>query len=118
MSVRGVHGTPAFDTIAVAKIEIDYTKTPYSIDVQAAFINSQTNDLHGWTRGAVPWSEETKKLMNALRESMEQDLAGRHFVGGQPRPGPYQSSAADNSAPSGLGEHIGAVDTKDGVPSV
>lgn len=115
-----IQGTPKFNALVVAKIEIDFLKNPVHIDVQAAFVNTKTNDTHGWTRGAPGWSDKTRELINQLRLQMEADLGARHFEGGT-------SASVDGAAsrvgtePTGLGEFLGAERTREdgnGVPSV
>jgi hypothetical protein len=110
-----IQGNPKFDGIAVAKIEIDFLKNPVHIDVQAAFVNVKTGDTHGWTRGAPGWSDDTRLLIKSLRESMERDLASTHFAGSGVA---VTGSATTSSSSGGLSEHLGAVDTSGGVPSV
>lgn len=114
-----IRGSPKFDALSVAKISIDYLKNPIEIDVQAAFINTGTGDTHGWTRGSPGWSDETRGLMNALRVSMERDLAARHLSGVEGAPGAATYTGGGPQQPSGLGEHLGAFGgTSDGTPSV
>lgn len=109
-----IQGSPRFDGIAVAKIEIDFLKNPVHIEVQAAFVNSKTGDTHGWTRGGVNFSDKTRTLMLQLRDSMEQDLADRHFTTGGSM---SASSPARSEQTGGIGEFLGAA-TEDGARSV
>jgi len=102
-----IRGTPKFNGIAIAQIEINYLQTPMSIDVQAAFVNTTTGDTHAWEKGGVSWSDKTRGLIHDLRTSMEQDLAARHFSGGGTEASTVTSMAAEK--PGGLGEHLGAV---------
>jgi hypothetical protein len=114
-----IRGAPKFDGLAVAKISIDYLKTPIEIDVQAAFMNTETGDTHGWTRGTVAWSDETRGLLNALRVAMERDLAARHLSGADGgAPVAAATYTGTSRQPSGLSEPLGALgDTDNGTPS-
>ena len=114
-----IQGSPKFDGLVVAKIEVDFTKNPIHIDVQAAFVNIGTGDTHGWTRGSPGWSEQTRQLIAQLRDSMEQDLGNFHFQGGSSNvPSAKKLSAGNPAATSGLAEHLGASNSTDGAPSV
>jgi len=110
-----IQGSPKFDGIAVAKIEIDFLKNPVHIEVQAAFINTKTGDTHGWTRGGNVFSDRTRTLLLQLRDSMEQDLADRHFSTG--------GSSLNTSGPP-RAEHVGGISeflgttTEDGAHSI
>jgi len=110
-----IQGTPKFDGIAVAKFEIDFLRTPVHIEIKAAFVNSKTGATHGWTTGDGNISDKTRALMLELRNSMEQDLAERHFSSG----GVAFNSLAPRKADAvgGIGEHLGAVN-EDGARSV
>lgn len=112
-----IQGTPSFDGIAVAKIEVDFLQNPTHIDVQAAFINVRSGDTHGWTRGSPGWSDQTRELIVKLRESMEQDLANRHFSGGGVSP--TAATQQRTAASGGIGEHLGGEHgDSEGAPSV
>jgi hypothetical protein len=114
-----IQGTPKFNGIAVAKIEVDFLRNPVHIDVQAAFVNVKTGDTHGWTRGTPGWSDKTRELISSLRLSMEEDLAARHLEGGA-SPVSSASSSKVGGEPTGLGEFLGSTqeDGGNGVPSV
>lgn len=102
-----IKGAPRFDGLTVSKIEVDFFKNPIHIEAMAAFINTVTGDTHGWTRSNNAWSEETRELLQKLRESMERDLSKRHLTDGaiaSPQPG---LKMGDKSV-GGLGEHIGS----------
>jgi hypothetical protein len=113
-----IKGTPKFDGLVVAVIEINFLKNPgtVAINVQTAFINERTGDTHAWSRGSPGWSDETRGLIQDLRASMERDLAGRHFIEGSLSDGASPATVA-RKGPSGLGEHLGTA-TDDDVPSV
>lgn len=108
-----IQGSVRFDGIAVAKLEIDFLKNPVHIEVQAAFVNSKTGDTHGWARGGVNFSDKTRMLMLQLRDSMEQDLAKRHFTAGASS---RDSLEGQREQTSGIGEFLGT--TEDGARSV
>lgn len=113
-----IQGTPKFDGLTIAKIEVDYLKNPIHIDVQAAFCNVGTGDTHGWTRGSPGWSEQTRQLLARLRESMEEDLARFHFMG-DGGAAPVTKQYTGGAANGGLAEHLGAEqNTEQGTPSV
>ncbi len=107
------------DTLVVAKFDIDWLKSLPAIKVVAALTNSATGSTHGWVDSTgVQWSERTKKALQALRESLESDLATAHLEGG----GSSSSDSITVDGPAGvqipdggLGEHLG---TLDATPSV
>ncbi len=103
-------GTPVFDALVLARVEIDMLKR--SLTAQAAFVDTKTGATHGWTKGeGAIWSEETKSAAAVLAASMERDLAKLHF-GTQPSEVALPTSGP---AASGLGEHLS---DSDGTRSV
>ena len=106
-----VKGTPAFDTLAVSRINIDFMPSQATIEVTAAFANSQTGQTHGWTKGnGLAWSKETLMAIRTLRERMAEDLAKLHFKEfSVAEPG----GGAKPSGSSGIAEHLGSAPTPD-----
>jgi hypothetical protein len=73
-------GTPVFDSLKVLELWVDVLQS--SMQCKAAFVNTKTGHTHGWTEGrGTMWSKETKKRLDALKESMEMDLMKVHFSG-------------------------------------
>ena len=106
-----IRGTPKFDGIVVASFEADFKATTIKLDAEAAFVDTRSGETHGWTRGSGHnWSKETMLKLQELRESMETDLAQRHFDH------PETSSVRQVNSPNidamrsseGLGEHLGS----------
>jgi hypothetical protein len=98
-------GTPKFDGIAVLELSAGLSDPNRAkLQGKAAYVNTVTGQTHGWTSGGPGnWSKETMDLLDALRGSMEKDLANRDFDSVQ--------TEMDFGEIGGLGEHVG-----DGVP--
>lgn len=96
-----VEGTPLFNALVVAKMEIDFTGATLSMRAVAVFINTATGLSHGSTTASgQEWSQETIQRLVELRQAMETDLAAKHFA---------QSSGRQQAGlqmPGGLGEHL------------
>ena len=113
MSVKGVlNGSE----LVLGRLTVDWLKQPtLSISVLAAIIDQKTGVSHAWLDGTqVTWSKRTADALEALRKSVETDLAAVHLVGGG------ADSATDKPGlqlpEGGLSEHLGTTD--EGVPSV
>lgn len=107
MSVKGV---PKFDSVTMGDINADFKKATISLGGVAAFVDSETGQTHGWTRGEGPvWSKETMLKLQELKDSMEHDLARVHF-GDDVIQSNGENTRAGLAFPRGIGEHIG-VDT-------
>jgi hypothetical protein len=101
-------GIPKFDGVAVLEISVDFKGPSGKVEAVAAFVDTTTGETHGWTKGVgTTWSNQTKERLQALRESMEEDLAARSF--GDRR------SATRAADVGGLGEHLGTGTTSDVV---
>lgn len=97
-------GTPRFNTLVIAKVTVDLTRTPSAITAEAAFVNDTTGHTHGWTRGdGGVWSEETRTRLRALCDSMERDLAKMHFSDGVVAASPGNGAVEQG----GLAEYLG-----------
>lgn len=104
MSVKGV---PKFDSITMGDLTADFKKATISLSGVAAFVDSESGQTHGWTKGEGPvWSKDTMLKLQDLKESMERDLAKVHMSedtiradGDRTKPG--------LEFPSGIGEHVG-----------
>lgn len=94
-------GTPKFDGIAILDLTVDFTQPSARLTAKAAYVNTKTGETHGWTSGSQ-WSEETRSLLAALRQSMEQDIAARDFISEGP------ANLDRTPGLRGLGEHVGA----------
>jgi len=106
MSIRG---TLNCDVLAVGLLSADWFKQPERIRATAALVNSKTSSTHGFVSSeGVKWSDETLKLLRALRESMEKDFARVHLVGVQDDAAGQQSGLQIGSPPAGLSEHLGS----------
>lgn len=98
-----VTGTPIFSALVIAKIEVDFTGTAHSMKAIAVYVNTDTGQSHGSTTASgQEWSQETLKRLTELRQSMEEDMAAKHFardsVNGRAKPGLQM--------PTGLSEHL------------
>lgn len=101
-------GTPIFNSLALARVEIEFTGQSLVMKAVAVFVNDETGMSHGSTSASgQEWSQETIRLLAELKQSMEDDIAKKHFVQGSARARPGLQ------APGGLGEHL-----TDDAPSV
>lgn len=105
MSVKGVL---KFNSIAVSELNADFMKATIVLKAVAAFVDSETGETHGWSRGdGTVWSKDTLKKLQELRSAMERDLGRIHFT---------EDSVASNGEdkkpglnfPKGIGEHLGS----------
>jgi hypothetical protein len=96
-----ITGTPVFDAIAIATVEINVLEK--SLGAKAAFVNTRNGETHGWTEGnGAIWTKETKDAAAALIAAMERDLAALH-LGTAPE---AQKANSPSSPVSGLREHL------------
>lgn len=102
------------DQLTLGKLSIDWlVQAGIRITVLAGLVDTRTGKSRAWVDGTgIVWSERTTKAMEALRLSMEGDLAAEHLAGGTVAAG--EGKGLQLPAP-GLSEHLG---TNDEVPSV
>ena len=78
-----IKGAPKFNAIAVGELHADFTKTTTHLEGTAGFVDNETGETHGWTKGdGKVWSRTTMLKLKELREAMERDLAKLHFTDG------------------------------------
>lgn len=113
-----VKGTLRADELRLGRMSIDWLKQSPHVTVLAACVNSKTGNTHAWLDGTgVQWSEGTAKALEALRLSLEQDLAEAHMQGVLPAAGSTTEGSTGLRLPgTGLSEHLGT--TRDDTPSV
>ena len=96
-----VIGTPAFNAVAVLRIEaIDFAAQSSPVVAHAAFVNIETGRTYGRTQ-CQHWSKATLEKIAELRALMETDVAAMVFV--QPRAGAPMPEQAE---PTGIGEQL------------
>jgi hypothetical protein len=96
-----VIGTPAFNAVAVLRIEaIDFAVQSGPIVAHAAFVNIENGRTYGRTQ-CQNWSKATLEKLAELRALMEADVAAMVFV--QPRAG---TPVLEQSEPTGIGEQL------------
>ena len=96
-------GTLRPNGITLASFEADFVNPPTGkMTAKAAFVNSETGATHGWTTQQI-WSPATIQKLGELKEAMEVDLAGAHFVNGEEDAGP---APRQQGLSTGLGEHL------------
>jgi hypothetical protein len=100
-----VEGTPIFNAIAILEIEaINWGSGQPALVAHSAFINTKNGATYGRTTIRSAWSRETLEALEALRASMEQDVANVVFEGGSsssPTRGPKPKLP-----PGGIGEEL------------
>jgi hypothetical protein len=103
-----IDGTPKFNSLAIRELAAEFNQMgQIKLTGKAAFVNQQGGTTHGWTRGeGAIWSQETIQRLQQLRESMEMDMGGLHFVGVNPSTFTAERPLAELGGPGGLGEHL------------
>jgi len=105
-----IKGTIKADGMKVGSIEIDLIHEPNTMKCKAAFVNTKDGTTTGWTTGLTAlWSDETKKKVFELAESMERDLAKIHFSSWESDT-TGSASGLKLSEPGGIAEHVGSKD--------
>lgn len=109
-----VKGTLKGSELVLGRMTVDWLTQPtMSIGVLAAIVDPTTGVSHAWLDGKqVAWSEQTSNALEALRKSMERDMAKVHLVGGGATEGPADQTGLQ-VPDGGLSEHLG---TADGEP--
>ncbi len=75
-----VIGTPAFNAVALLKIDsISFATKDVSLVGHGAFVNTDTGSTYGQT-SCRRWSKRTLEKLDELRAAMEEDLAALVFV--------------------------------------
>lgn len=111
-----VKGTLRADQVTLGRMSIDWLKQHPQVTVLAACVNSKTGQTHAWMDGSgVQWSEKTAKALDALRDALEEDLAGAHMSGVSADAGETTKDKTGLKVSSGIAEHLGTNDT---TPSV
>jgi hypothetical protein len=111
-----VSGTPKFNALAVAKLEANFTGPTVSLKSTAAFIDEKSGHTHGWTEGyGEVWSEKTMRRLDDLRQSIEEDIAAKHFQGAARDTRDRDKDPEKGiQFEGGIGEHLG----DDRTPSI
>jgi hypothetical protein len=103
-----ITGTPRFNGLAVGSLMADFTKGTIVVEATAGFVNSETGETHGWTKGeGATWSPDTMKKLQVLREAMEHDLAKMHFKEHSVQSNSESASSGFELEDKGLSEHLG-----------
>jgi hypothetical protein len=103
-----VKGTLKGSELVLGRVTVDWLKQPtMSVTALAAIVDPKTGTSHAWLDGAqVTWSKKTSDALEALRKSMESDMAKVHLVSGGATEG-----AADKDGlqmpEGGISEHLG-----------
>lgn len=96
-----VIGTPAFNAVAILRIEpIVFNTNDVSLVAQGAFVNTDNGSTYGQTT-CRRWSKPTLDKLAELRALMEEDLANLVFVRTQPT-----GAAVAQADPGGIGEDL------------
>jgi hypothetical protein len=116
-----VKGTLRGSELVLGRLTVDWLTQPsLTITALAAIVDSTTGATHAWLDGRqVAWSSHTAKALEALRKSVESDMAAVHLIGGGAT-GPVDERGLEASE-GGLSEHLGtASDNSDegGTPSI
>ncbi len=98
-----IKGTLKSDAVTVARIEVDFTRSPIKFSALCGLVQEKTGATLAWTNmPESAWSEETMTRLAALRESMELDYARRFFH----EHSAESSAGAGPQLEGGLGEHL------------
>jgi hypothetical protein len=96
-----VSGTPLFNAVTLLEMEgVSWAAMPVLVG-HAAYVNTNTGKTYGRTTIKSGWSEETLRLLDALRGSMEEDVAKLVFESGS-----GTGISLTPAAPGGIGEHL------------
>lgn len=110
-----ITGTIDADAISVAQFEVDFRSCPNTSKVLAGIINTRTKATIAWLeRGHGSWSKRTLKLMEDLRQSMEEDLAPELLVEGVSTNSATQLNRT-GVEPGGLGERLQAQEEAESI---
>lgn len=109
-----VVGTLKADQLAIGRLVVDRLKGN-RIEVLAGLTNSKTGTTHGWLDdNGVTWSDDTRRRLAELLESMEQDLVQAHFADGvvssSARDSPVEGREGLDVPSGGIGERLGTSD--------
>jgi hypothetical protein len=112
-----VNGSLKADQLILGRLTIDWLKQLPQVTVLAACVDSKTGSTRAWLDGTgIQWSESTAKALEALRLSIEEDIASAHMDGVYPNAVDTTEGKSGLRVPtSGLAEHLG---TRDDTPSV
>ncbi len=96
-----VIGTPAFNAVAILKIDpVVFTNKDVSLVAHGAFVNTENGNTYGHTT-CRRWSKRTLETLLELRVLMEEDLADLVFQRATPGTAPAQPQE-----PGGIGEAL------------
>lgn len=96
-----VIGTPAFNAVAILKIDpIVFNHNDVSLVAHGAFVNTDNGNTYGQTT-CRRWSKQTLDKLAELRALMEEDLANLVFVRQS-----TAGSAVPQADPGGIGEEL------------
>ena len=75
-----IAGTPKFNGIAIGSLSANANRPTLHLEATAGFVDSKSGETYGWTKGdGQLWSRATMMKLRELMDSMEEDLAKRHF---------------------------------------
>lgn len=98
-----VEGTPQFNAVAILEIDgISWANMPV-LAGHAAYVNTRSGKTYGRVKIMSGWSDETMRLLDALRASMEEDVAKVVFEQGR---GELARPSAGPPVAGGIGEHL------------
>ena len=96
-----IKGSPRFNAIAIGELSANFTGSTIHLEGTAGFVDTETGETHGWTKGdGKVWSRTTMLKLAELREFMERDLSKLHFT---------DSSVENLGATEKLGLNLGGI---------
>lgn len=96
-----VIGTPAFNAVAILKIDaIHFHHSSVALVAHGAFVNTETGSTYGSTT-CRQWSKPTLDKLAELRALMEEDLAALVF-----HRQPATAASPQQAEPGGIGESL------------
>lgn len=98
-----VIGTPAFNAVAILKIDaVHFHHNSVALVAHGAFVNTETGSTYGSTT-CRHWSKQTLDKLAELRALMEEDLASLVF---HRQPAAAVPSQQQHTDPGGIGEAL------------
>ena len=98
-----------FNSLKIIRLRADFNIAGGTLEADAAFVNTETGETHGWTKsGGSPWGKDTQDAMASLKELLERDLQRVHFDGGDDVTSQTEGSTGLQPEGGGLGERLSA----------
>lgn len=98
-------GTPVFNAVALLEIDtVSWAGGNPALTGHAAYVSTKSGKTYGRTTVKTGWSENTLRLLEELRASMEEDVAKLVFEQGTS--GPVGTKNTLVAVPKGIGEHL------------